>query len=98
MTRGHKHYIIATGRNHEYLLEARPRIFLPTELKALAAARQPSRDISEATMPFPVPQLSLPLPGSLFCLWNLTAECGFFYATHQSLSGPVSVVSGVSGG
>lgn len=58
MTRGHKHYIISTGRNHEYLLEARASIFLPTELKALAAAKQPWRDISEPTVPFPGPASS----------------------------------------
>lgn len=50
MTRGHKHYIISTGRNHEYLLEARPKIFLATELKVFIAAKQPSRDISEPTV------------------------------------------------
>lgn len=27
MTKGHKHYIISTGRNHEYLLEMRLRMF-----------------------------------------------------------------------
>jgi hypothetical protein len=32
MTRGHKHYIISTGRNHEYLLEMMLRIFLPAEV------------------------------------------------------------------
>lgn len=89
MTRGHKHYIISTGRNHEYSLEARPRVFLPTELKALAAAKQPSRDISEPTVPFPVPQLSLRLPGSLSFLWNPAAERGYFYAVGQPLYGPV---------
>lgn len=31
MTDGHKHYIISTGRNHEYLLEMRLRIFLPAK-------------------------------------------------------------------
>lgn len=98
MTRGHKQYIISTGRNREYSLEARPRIFLPTELKALAAAKQQSGDISKPAVPFPVPQLSLPLPGSLSFLWNPAAECGYFCAVRQSLCGPVSVVSGVSGG
>lgn len=41
MSKGHKHYIISTGRNHEYLLETRLRIFLPVELN-LSTAFKPT--------------------------------------------------------
>lgn len=33
MTKGHKHYIISRGRNHEYFLETRLRIFLSAKWK-----------------------------------------------------------------
>lgn len=67
-------------------LEVRPRIFLPTELREFAAAKQLSRDISEPTVAFPVPQLSLPLPGSLSFLWFLEALYRYLCVVHHSPS------------
>lgn len=78
-------YIISTGRNREYSLEVRPRIFLPTELRVFAAAEQPSRDISEPNVAFPAPQLSPPLPRSLSFLWGLEAYVGILCCLSFSL-------------
>lgn len=44
MTKGHKHYIISTGRNHEYLLETRLRIFLPATWKVTTNSKPTIKD------------------------------------------------------
>lgn len=73
MTKGHKHYIISTGRNHEYLLETSQRIFSPAELKVFTdfPPMESKGCFSETTVTLPVPQFRPPLPGSLpALLWR----------------------------
>ena len=44
MTKSQKHYIISTGRNHEYLFEMRLRIFLPAAWKVSTELKPTNKD------------------------------------------------------